>query len=250
MSNIKMTGESTAVSAHELAAFVDRWLGYVAARVRPCDVDDVLQTVRETVLARAVDYDPALGEPGGWVFGIVRVTVRAARRGQAVEYARTGASEVDDTLPAAGVGAGDPLAFLVEHRDVVEWARLVATAATPFEWRVIVAFAKTEGTSADVAKELDTQPSTVRAARARVAALTRTALTALMARDDDAPVTLERCVPADGGYADLLPYRSADEISSADALGISRPAFRTRRAMLRRLEMLLHDVNPNIARAA
>lgn len=250
MSNMKVTGETSTVDAHKLAAYVDRWVGYVAARVRPNDVDDVLQTVRETVLSRAAHYDPALGEPGAWVFGIVRVTVRAARRGEAVEYARTGGHEVGDTIPAAGADAGDPLAFLVEHRDVVEWARLVAAAATPFEWRVIVTFAKTEGTSADVAKELGTQPSTVRAARARVAALTRTAMTALMARDDDAPVTLERCVPADGGYADLLPYRSADEGDSADALGISRPAFRTRRAMLRRLEMLLHEVSPTAVRAA
>ena len=250
MSNMKVTGESTVVSPNELVAFVDRWVGYVAARVRPCDADDVLQTVRETVLSRASDYDPALGEPGGWVFGIVRVTVRAARRVQAVEWARTDTNELDDTIPTAGAGAGDPLAFLVEHRDVVEWARLVATAATPFEWRVIVAFAQTEGTSADVAKVLNTQPSSVRSARARVAALTRTALTAIMARDDDAPVTLEQCVPEDGGYADLLPYRSADEVSSADALGISRPAFRTRRAMLRRLEMLLHDVHPNAVYAA
>lgn len=53
-----------------------------------------------------------------------------------------------------GADAGDPLTFLVEHRDVVEWARLAAAAATPLEWRVIVTFAKTEGTSADVAKEL------------------------------------------------------------------------------------------------
>ncbi|MEI5579634.1 hypothetical protein, partial [Streptomyces brasiliscabiei] len=76
--------------------------------------------VRETVLSRAADYDPALGEPGAWVFGIVRVTVRAARRGEAVEYARTGGHQVDDTTPAAGADAGDPLTFLVEHRDVVE----------------------------------------------------------------------------------------------------------------------------------
>lgn len=247
---MKVTGESAVASPRELVAFVDRWFGYVAARVRPCDVDDVLQTVRETVLSRASDYDPSLGEQGGWVFGIVRMTVRAARRGQAVEYARTGMNEVDDTIPAMGTGAGDPLAFLVEHRDIVEWARLVATAATPFEWRVIVAFAQTEGTSADVARVLNTQPSSVRSARARVAALTRTALSAIMARDDDTPVTLERCVPTDGGYADLLPYRSADEVSSANALGISRPAFRTRRAMLRRLEMLLHDVSTNGVRAA
>src|SRR5690606_35402257 len=90
MTNMKVTGEETLTSAHELVAYVDRWAGYVAARVRPSDVDDVLQTVRETVLSRAADYDPALGEPGAWVFGIIRVTVRAARRGEAVEYARTG----------------------------------------------------------------------------------------------------------------------------------------------------------------
>ncbi|MGI0520228.1 hypothetical protein ABY45_06655, partial [Microbacterium maritypicum] len=77
MSNMKVTGETSAVDAHKLAAYVDRWVGYVAARVRSADVDDVLQTVRETVLSRAADYDPALGEPGAWVFGIVRVTVRA-----------------------------------------------------------------------------------------------------------------------------------------------------------------------------
>lgn len=250
MSKMKVTGERALIGAHELVAYVDRWVGYVAARVRPSDVDDVLQTVRETVLSRAAYYDPTLGEPGAWVFGIVRVTVRAARRGEAVEYARTGGQEIDDSVPATALQAGDPLAFLVEHRDVVEWARLVAAAATPFEWRVIVAFAQTEGTSAEVAKELGTQPSTVRAARARVAALTRTALTALMARDDAVPVTLERCVPADGGYADLLPYRSAEEGESAAALGISRPAFRTRRAMLRRLEMLLHEVCPPATFAA
>ena len=58
---MKVTGESTVVSPNELVAFVDRWVGYVAARVRPCDADDVLQTVRETVLSRASDYDPRWG---------------------------------------------------------------------------------------------------------------------------------------------------------------------------------------------
>lgn len=247
---MNVTGEATPPSAHQLAALVDRWAGYVGARVRQSDVDDVLQAVRETVLSRAMDYDPSRGEPGAWVFGIVRVTVLAARRGRAVESAHAASREVDDSIPAAGSAAGDPLAFLVEHRDVVEWARLVAAAATPFEWRVIVAFAKTEGTSVDVAALLGTQPSTVRAARARVAALTRTALAAIVARDDDFPVSLERCVPSDGGYAELLPYRSADETASAEALGISRPAFRTRRAMLHRLEMLLHSITPARTRAA
>jgi len=241
MSGTRGAGRSASISPAELTALVDRWARYVRSRVRACDVDDVLQSVRETVLRRISDYDPSVGEPGAWVFGVVRVTVGAFRRMTAIEYVRQGV-EVDDTVRAAGSGAGDPLAFLIENRDVIEWARLVAEAATAFEWRVVVAFAKTEGTSAEVAVELGTQPSTVRAARARVAALARTALVAIDNRDEGLPITLERCVPCDGGYSDVLPYRTADETLAAEALGISRVAFRTRRAMLRRLEGLVHEV--------
>lgn len=229
---------------HELAQLVDRWCGYVRARVPACDADDVLQAARETVLARAASYDRALGEPGAWVFGIVRVTVKAARRIHAQDKSRSAEGGVDESLPAAGEAGGDPLAIVIrQHSDAARWIRPVAEAATSFEWQVIVEFARTEGCSGDVATALGTRPSTVRAARARVAALTRAAAAATLAREEARPVLLEECVPAEGGLAELLPYRCDDETAAAAALGVSRSTFRVRRAMLHRVEQLVHEIS-------
>lgn len=232
------------ILSHELAGLVDSWSGYVRARVPACDADDVLQTARETVLSRAGGYDRRRGEPGAWVFGIVRVTVKAARRIRAVDKSRTADRDVDEDLPATDEDGTDPLTVITRQTtDATRWVHAVAAAATAFEWQVIVEFARTEGSSGDVAVALATRPSTVRAARARVAALARAATAAIMARDEGRPVLLEECVPAEGGLADLLPHRRDDEATAAEALGVSRSTFRVRRALLQRIEALVNEIS-------
>ncbi|MFB8191321.1 RNA polymerase sigma factor [Microbacterium sp. NPDC055988] len=219
--------------------FVDPWLPYVRARVVASEVDDVMQTIRETVLSRASRYDSAQGEPGAWVFGVVRVTVKAARRVHAVACERAAIVEVDETIPDRGVAAGDPLAFLIEHREELEWVRIVAEASTSFEWQVVVTFARTEGTGVEVASALGVPITTVRSARERVTALIRTAIGAINARDNATPITLSGCIPGEGGYREALPFRDSEESVAATALGLSASTFRKRRAMLRRLQSIV-----------
>jgi DNA-directed RNA polymerase specialized sigma24 family protein len=246
MSDVDPTGTArpplATPDAGELVELVSGWSEYVRARVHPSDVDDVLQTVRETVLGRAETYDARRGEPGAWVFGVVRVCVKAARRVHAVACEREAAAALDENLPAAAAVYGDPLAYVVEYCDALEWAHLVAEAATPFEWQVIVTFAETEGSAVDVAASLRVPITTVRSARDRVAVLTQTARTALDARDFGVPITLHGCVPSAGGFAALLPYRDADEVHAAAALGIAVSTFRKRRALVTRLQQLVDEI--------
>lgn len=241
-----MTDEqlTTAPSAEDLMALVGKWSGYVRARVNRNDAEDVLQTIRETVLSRTSSYDPAFAEPGAWVFGIVRTTVKAARRVRATHNGRFRAVDEGQALVDEGPDGADPLSVVIAAHPDLRWVRVVADAATSFEWQVIVAYAQNEGCSAEVAELMGSRPSTVRDARARVAALTRTALSATRRAEEGLPVTLEECVPVDGGYADVLPYWHANETVAADALGISRSAFRTRRAMLRRLNLIVTALCP------
>lgn len=242
-----MSELTTHAVGHELVALVDRWSGYVRARVPACDADDVLQSAREAVLSRAGTYDSTLGEPGAWVFGVVRVTVNAARRVRAIDRSRSADRDVDDNLPATDEGGADPLTVVAgQHADAGRWVRPVAAAATSFEWQVVVEFARRDGSSGDVAEALATRPSTVRAARARVAALARAATAAILARDEGRPVLLEECVPAEGGLAELVPHRCDDEAAAAEALGVSRSTFRVRRALLQRIEALVHEISSEI----
>lgn len=228
-----------------LLRHVDGWKGYVAARVATADIDDVLQSAREVLVRHAADYDRELGEPGAFVFGVVRNMTKVARRTAA--RSPLSVAEVRDAEDAASRGGalGDPAAYVSETRDASSagWLSIVADAATPFEWSVVVTLVETESSSAHVAELMGVTSSTVRAASGRVAALARTARFAIERCESGQPATLEDCAPREGGYAAAAKYLSVAPKVASVALGVTEGTFRNRRALLHRLGAVVRTVN-------
>ncbi|MGF3057343.1 hypothetical protein [Microbacterium sp. YY-01] len=240
-----MMSHTLVVHPGEMAALVGRWETFVRTRVLPHEVDDVLQAAREVVLTRASQYDPRRGEPGAFVFGIVRMTVKltVSRRKSLWQLTTNLDHYVENSMSDASKGVqGDPLAFLVENQNVAEWVSVVSAAASTFEWQVVLAFAETDGSSAVVAEALDVPASTVRAARSRVAALVQTVRAALQARDDGIPVVLQRCLPPEGGFREVFELWDTDVDATAERLRLSQATVRRTRALIKRMSEVVASV--------
>lgn len=237
------TRENSRPTAHELSELVENWVGYIRRHVRPpCDVDDVMQDIRESVLRAAHTYDSDRGAPNAFIGGIVKNLIAKAWTQVYADRDRLSHDELPVTLAATDASSMEPLAFLLEHREQFEWVQLAANSATDIEWRILVTLVSNDGTAEDAARTLGIAPTTVRSAIVRVRALVFAARTAIAARDDGRPVTLESCVSADSVYATVLPYQTADTTAAAEELHLSGPAFRSRMAMIRRISKLVRMI--------
>ncbi|MGO1412587.1 MAG: RNA polymerase sigma factor, partial [Microbacterium sp.] len=228
-------------TALDLLGMVDRWHAYVQARVRQSDVDDVLQSACETVWRRRDDYNPSHGDPGAFVFGVVRMTVLAAQRRYGLDAQRSSAWPDEPVMTAST--APDPLDWLIEHKDAIEWVRFVADAVTTFEWSVFVELVRNEdGTSFDIAEKLHTHASWVRTVRGRIATLVRAARIGIALRDAGSEVTGSACTPPEDDLIRVRAMGRASVSEVTDALGLAPTTVRSRRSLLRRIDALADEI--------
>jgi len=239
---------TTAELTETLISEVDQLRRYVQGRMWgfPSEVDNVLQEARVSVWRCADRFDPLLGAPEQFVFGIVsRVTSKQISRLlrqpittpiEDVSWSVTDGTDVLDELV-------DEYEQLTQEHRVTEWITLVADAASEIEWAAVTALHRYDGDTAEAAAHLGLSVGTLRAARGRVRALVRTTRAALEMLELGMVPIAELCVPAEGGLRDVLPYiDSCPTRSAAETLGIAEGVYRTRRALARRAIFLIEHI--------
>lgn len=254
--------ESPRPVAEVLLAQVDDLAGYVRRRVLdPDEVDEALQAIRVQVWRCAERYDPELGEPGAFVFGIAAKVTTWHRAQLATRRARerrllspqsisgTGrASEGGDGLPVVAevkedrTTVSDPLEVLVAAEKPGYWLRVVADAATRTEWQAIVALARHDGDQGRAAASLQVPVRTLRAARGRVQALASAAHAAQLRADENCEPEPTACVPQIGGLREMTAWLTEETATTASALGLSQGTVRNRRALARRALAVADEV--------
>ncbi|MGC0252143.1 sigma factor [Pseudactinotalea sp. Z1748] len=254
--------QATNPAAQVLLAEVDHLAGYVRRRVLdPGEVDEALQAIRVQVWRSAHRYDPDLGAPGAFVFGIAaKVTTwhraglasrRAQERGLLSSYPVDGTGCVsqdrDGRVLGVDVGAdrttvSDPLEVLLAGEGPGPWLQVVADAASHIEWRVIVALARHDGDQVRAAAALQMPVRTLRAARGRVQALALTGLAAQLRFDDGLHADPVLCVPPAGGLREIIGWLPQSAEATAAGLGLSPGTVRNRRALARRALAVAEEV--------
>lgn len=240
---------STAELTGTLIGEVDRLGRYVQSRMWgfPSEVDNVLQESRLSVWRCADRFDPALGAPEQFVFGVVsRVTSKEIGRllrqpiTTPIEDISWSVSDGKDVLDVLV----DEYEDLTQEDRVTEWITLVADAASEIEWAAVTALHRFDGDTAEAANYLGMGVGTLRAARGRVRTLVRTARAALEMLELGMVPVASSCVPTEGGMRDILPYIDSCPSTqvAAEALGIAEGVYRTRRALARRAVDLVERI--------
>ena len=216
----------------ELLLQVESMRGYAVNQLsaRPDEVDAVLQEVRETVWRKADSYDPQLGNPSRFVFGVTRNIVHRHQQPM------TATEELPDELPAPT--EQDVLAGLVRRFDLHRWISLVADFVGYQEWDVITDLAFEGGSCEVIAARHKISPRQLRTVRDHVAHVTYTVRAALAALDLQLPHTgsvLINCLPPSGGYREAAEHLEEPGPVLAKRLGIHPGAARSRLAIARRL---------------
>ena len=228
----------TFTTATDLVHEVDAMRAYVMHRMWGYrdEVDNVMQEARLVVWKTAGRYDPDRGDRNTWVFAIVSrvVTHEVHLLGK-----RAGTVEITES---DGEAAPDWLDTAVTHHEHTRWLEPVADAASEIEWAVMVELIRHDGDAQIVAGVLDLRVRTVRAARDRVRALIRSARTAFALLDGDIHPTPVACIPDTGGLCETYAYVDSPVEHAAAALGIMPGVFRTRRALVRRIEALVEQI--------
>lgn len=231
-----MTIEMT-TDADVLVREVDGLRRYVASRMYGYrdEIDNAMQEARVVVWRTAHRFDPSR-DPRAWVFGIVARVVThevhlLGKRAGTVEITESDGDATPDWLDTA-----------VTHHEHTRWLEPVADAASEIEWAVMVELIRHDGDAQIVAGVLDLQVRTVRAARERVRALIRSARTAFALLDGDIRPTAVACIPDTGGLCETYAYVDSPVEHAAAALGIMPGVFRTRRALVRRIEALVEQI--------
>ncbi|WP_240977930.1 sigma-70 family RNA polymerase sigma factor [Planctomonas sp. JC2975] len=216
----------------DLLFIVDDLRGYVAHHLpsHPGDIEAVLQEVRETVWRKADTYDPDLGNPSRFVFGITRNIVHR------YQCRHTSTDELPDELPAPP--DEDILAGLVHRFDLHRWISLVADFVGVEEWEIITDLAFESGNTQTIAARHDITPRRLRTVRDHVSHVTYTVRAALAAIDLDLPRTgslLINCLPPAGGFREAAEHLDDSGAELAERLGIHPGSARSRIAITKRL---------------
>lgn len=224
----------------ELLRSVDEMRPFVLYRIghRPTDVDIILQTVRETVWHRAGSFDPALGTPSAFVFGITRNIVRSELRKPVPELV-----ELPENLESST--NQDPLAILLRRFDANRWMGLVVDFVGPSDWAVISELALSDGDIEGVAAEHQLSGRGLRTVRDRVCLTALTVRAALAAADANLPLTgsvIVRCVPERGGMREVAEMIRDDADTIAARLQIHAGSARARIATVKRLLTIARTV--------
>ena len=226
--NIDTVHDATSV----LLEAVDDVRGYVVHQLpgRPEDVDAVLQETRETVWRKADTFDPALGNPSRFVFGITRNIVHR------YHYQHTDTEELPDNQPAAQ--GTDVLAGLVHRFDLHRWISLVADFVGVEEWEIITDLAFEDGDVETIAARHQISVRRLRTIRDHVCHVTYTVRAALAVLDSNLPRTGTRligCLPPAGGYRETAEHLDEPGPVLARRLGIHPGSARARIAVTKRL---------------
>jgi DNA-directed RNA polymerase specialized sigma24 family protein len=226
--NIDAVQDDTTV----LLKAVDDMRGYVIHQLpaRPEDVDAVLQETREIVWRKASSFDPALGNPSRFVFGITRNIVHR------YHYRHTDTEELPEVVPA--VRGTDVLAGLVHRFDLHRWISLVADFVGVEEWEVITDLAFESGDSEVVAQRHQITLRHLRSIRDHVSHVTFTVRAALTAVDLQLPRTgtlLINCLPPTGGFRETAEHLDDSGPVLAARFGIHPGSARARIATTKRL---------------
>lgn len=233
-------GNRVNIRLADLIREVDSMRSFVVYTIgrRAIDPDDVMQKIRETVWHRARTYDPAVGTPNAFVFGVTRNVLRdELRRRTEVKLA------LFDEL--GSLVQSDPLTLMVERYDVHRWMGLTAEFVSPLDWAVVSQLALTDGNTARVCAERDLAPRRLRTIRDRVFLTAHTVRAALAAVDAGLPITgavMVRCLPDQGGLREAARMLEKSPLAIAKTLDIHPGSARARIARAKRLIYIAHTV--------